>query len=250
MNGYVFKKPSGNSAGANFQKAVYDNIVNESKLVMVDGQEMGNTIQGRTVVARGGGRGRNGAGVATFILLYAEANHLVCRDVTLSTLASGKIKIASIGTNDIYVAKPADLRCFDTTLPAWATGPAWDSMTISHAFDTSEPYMVFTTAINFPDSATRPPAQSEPVGANEWGEVAGDYGGGGTRSNLRLNYIRTVTIGGIPETQRVIPPWRKGELIYAMELDDSGETDVGQLTADGQSIDYIMVADGRQWARI
>jgi hypothetical protein len=65
-----------------------------------------------------------------------------------------------------------------------------------------------------------------------------------------LNSVRTVTSDGIQENQRVIPTWRKGEIIYAMKLHTSEEADVGQLTEAGQSIDYVMVADGRQWARI
>jgi hypothetical protein len=119
-----------------------------------------------------------------------------------------------------------------------------------HTEDTSEPYMVFTSAINFPDADTRPPVAATPVDANEWGEVAGDYGAGESRFELRLNRIRTKTVDGVSEQQRLSPAWRKGEIIYANELDQPEETDVGFIGSSGESIDYIMVADGRQWTRI
>jgi hypothetical protein len=250
MPGIPPRVPSGNGNQAKFQQWLYNQQTRESRVGHVSGTRVINSTSGKLIVpsrSRGGG---SGASVFTFILLYAEANHLVCRDVTLETLGSGKVKVSTIGSTDIYVAKPPELRCFDTTLPGWA-GLAWDSMVITHAFDTSEPYMVFTSAIVFPDADTRPALTTEQTdeGWNEWNEAADDYGGGGSRNSLRLNYIRTVTLDGVTENQRVIPVWRKGELIYAQELETPEVTAVGQLTDAGQSIDYIMVSDGRQWAR-
>jgi hypothetical protein len=249
MPGFFKRKPTGNSNAAAYFRALHDRQ-RENRLAQVSGSKIYNTVAGQVVIPNASGRRGGGASALTFVLLYAEANYLICRDATLETLVSGKIKIASIGSSDIYVAKPWDLRCFNTTIPIWTAGPVWGAATLAFAEDTSEPHMVFESATNFPDADTRPPVADEPDDANEWGEVAGDYGGGGSRFQLRLNRIRTVTVDGVPEQQRVSPAWRKGEIIYANELDQPEETDVGFIGSSGESIDYIMVADGRQWTRI
>jgi hypothetical protein len=227
MNGYVFKKPSGNSAGANFQKAVYDNIVNESKLVFADGQEMGNTIQGRTVIAGGGGRAKKGSEVLTFKIRFVEEDYLVCRECDPDGL--------NLGSTDVYVAKPELLKCSYEDRVSWGTGPAFTSNTFTYAPDDSEPYMEFGVDVG--------------GGLNFWGESESDYDPGGVLYQLKMNVIRTVEADGIEEDQRVIPVWVNGEIIHAIEF-DGGQTAVGYITDAGQSIDYLMLNDGRTWARI
>jgi hypothetical protein len=226
MNGNVFKRPSGNSAEAQFAKAVYDNVVNESKLVMVDGQEMGNTIQGRTVIARGGGRGKS-TEVTTFRIRFVEADYLVCRECDPDG--------TNLSASDVYIAKPELLKGSYDESVSWGAGPVFVTNTYTYAPDDSEPYMEFGVDVG--------------GGLNFWGESSADFEPDGALYQLRLSVVRTEESDGITEDQRVTPIWIRGEIIHADPY-DGGVTAVGYVTPAGRSIDYIMRSDGRIWARI
>jgi hypothetical protein len=251
MPGWLPRRPSGNTARVNYLRQI-QSIVSEKRLNSVAGQRVHNTTSGQHVLPS---RQRSGGGsitVAQFVVRVAEFNHLVCREVELEYLASGKKKPSSIGTTDIYVAKPWALQCAVESVPAWASGLTWDAQTITYARDDSEPYMVFTSAINWPDADILPDLTEEQAseGWNEFNETADSYGAGQANFEIRQSVVRTVTQDGISETQRVIPVWKKGNIIDAVELETPGETDAGQVTDAGQPIEWLMIPDGRQWARI
>jgi hypothetical protein len=251
MPGIFPRKPGGNTARAAYLRAQHD-ILREKRLNHVTGQRVFNTTSGQHVLPVRQRSTSTGATVTQFVVRVAEFNYLVCREVEFEFLSIGKVKPSSIGTDDIYVLKPWPLQCAVATLSAWASGLTWDEQTITYARDASEPYMVFTSAINWPDADIRPDLteQQTEEGWNEFNETSDSYGAGEDNFEIRHNVVRTVTQDGISENQRVIPIWRKGDIIEAVELETPGETDVGQVTEAGQPIDWVMLSDGRQWARI
>lgn len=229
MPGKNIRRPSGSTPAAEFCKAVYENVASESKIGFVDGVEMGSTTLGKFVIPKGGGRSRKGVTVKTFKLRFAEDDFLVCREWDGTT----------IGSDDFYVAKPDGLICSRASFQGWGTGPAFTTYTCAYALDTSEPYMEYGTTVSGSSPAV-----------NEWGEEETSFDSGELHYQLRLNSVRTVTADGILENQRVIPVWLKGDIIYGLELDTPLTTTTGLITDEGLSIDYVMIGDGRQWARI
>lgn len=227
MAGKYTKKPTGDSAAAEFAKAQYENLVNESRLSPVSGQGQANTTLGKYVIPSGGRRKSGGVSVTEFKLRFAEDDYLVCREWDAET--------ETLGTTDIYVLKEWHLRCSRTTERTWGFDvvPIFEDRTFTYAADESEPYMEYGETV---------PESDPPV--NEWGETEESFDVGGENFELRMNRVRTV--GG--EQQRVIPLWLKGDIIYGIEF-DGGETDVGFVTASGQPIEYLQISGSRQWAR-
>jgi hypothetical protein len=216
MPGKIPRRPQGSSAEAEYHKMVYDSVVNESKLSIVSGQRTMNTTSGKSTIVTGGRGKRSSISVQTFKIRFAEDDYLVCREWDGTTL----------GTSDVYIAKPRLLRCSTASKTIYG-----EDVTYTYQPDTSEPYMAFG------DGGT-------------WeGEVEEDYDVGGALYQLRLNVIRTVVRDGVTEDQRVIEPWHKGEIIDAVEY-DGGETTVGYITEAGQAIEYRIDGDSRTWARI
>lgn len=215
MPGQIPRKPDGSSAAAIHQRWLHDANVNEAKLVHVTGQRTENTTAGKVVYTGRRGRGSS-VSVTQFKLRFVEDDYLVCREWDGTTL----------GTEDVYIAKPYKLRCSLASEEVYG---------LTHAYtyepDPEEPYIAFEDG-------------------GEWdGEVEADFDSGGVMFELRMNQVRTVDDGTDSETQRVVPPWLRGDVIYAIEF-DGGDTAVGFVTDAGQPIEYIMISESRIWARV
>jgi hypothetical protein len=223
-------------------RAVHDKLFNQTRLNMVSGQKSGNTTQGSYVITGDSRRRAITPTVDTFKLKFVEDDYLVCRSYDNGVM----------GTEDVYVLKPAPLWCSVTDFKSWGFGlyPGEDPETPDHpifvdyfceyAADASEPFM------EHGPEAEGEEGEEDPF--DIWGEPLSAYAIGGPNYHKRLNVVRTVNAGGVEEQQRAIPLWRKGEIIHADEI-DGGETTAGILTPAGQPIEFIMRSDGRVWAR-
>lgn len=246
--GKLPRRPSGDSAAACYQQWVYDQQ-KEQKAGLITGQQTLNTTGGKFVFARRRG-GSSSTTAATLILRLAEPDHLVCRDVSMTWLDTGKYKITRIGTADIFVAKPPELKCNITQFRTWAAGPAWATGTISYALDSSEPYMEWDDSSIWPDSTIRPDPGTD-AHLNAFSELDTDYLSG-TLFHTQNNLLRTVTVDGISADERVTPVWTKGDLIQVAELETPevcNRAD-GFVISAGASVDFVAVNTGRVWARI
>jgi hypothetical protein len=248
--GWTPKRPSGGGSKATHVKWVHDKLSHEQKAIFATGVKMAQTTQGIMVLGGGGARRGSSSELIPVVIRFVEDNLIIGRECEIEHLASCKIKIASVDTADLLVLKPSTLWCSTSSIPGYGSGPAWLAQTMTYAADTSEPYAVFEDATNFPDSTTRPPVASDPEDANAFGEVAEDFLVAGSMYQLRLNKIRTVTLDGVAEQQRVAPYWRRGDIILAQEADGGVTATAGQVSASGASIDYVMIPDGRVWARV
>jgi hypothetical protein len=107
--GRIPRKPNGGSGKAQFDRWVHEKLTNEANLGAVSGHRVINTTRGKIIVPSGG-RGR-GAQASMFKLKQIDTaptpdtpsvygDYVVCHDWDGTTE----------GTEDIYIAKPPDLR--------------------------------------------------------------------------------------------------------------------------------------------
>jgi hypothetical protein len=214
MPGHVPRKPSGTTARAAYFRWLHDQQ-KEQRISAGPGIQAHNTVAGKVLFATGRGK-RGGAGVSTFKIRFAEDDYLVCRDWDGET----------VGSSDIYVAKPPELWCSVESEDIYG-----EEVTYTYAPDEAEPYMAFG------DGGTWP------------GEEEEMYDVGEPLYQLRLNVVRTAVRDSVSEDQRVVKVWGKGQIIEAIEF-DGGETAVGYTTDAGQAIEYLLLASNRNWARI
>jgi hypothetical protein len=224
MPGDIPRKPAGGGKEAKYAQGLYEKVFKENRLGQVSGHRVMNTTGGKMIVPSSSGSKGSGASVQQFKLRFVEDDYLVCREWDGTT----------IGATDVYVLKPYKLRNSITSATVYGEAHAY-----TYAADASEPDMEYGTTV--PDS--------DPA-VNEWGETEADYAPGELLNSLKLNVVRTATVASEPEDQRVIPVWLKGDIIYGIEADDLGVTTTGYITDAGQSIDYLMIGESRQWARI
>jgi hypothetical protein len=227
--------PSGKSNRARWVKWADDKLRRQDRLVQVTGYKGGNTTQGKLLVpAASGGRG-SGAAIARFKLRLTEDDYLICREWDGTT--GGNYQ--GLGSDDIYVLKPEDLRCgptrkawsemsaaeqsaggwaneaayiiaVGTSYQSWGTSggsPAFINYYEMFSIDRSEPFMLYGTTVE--DSH------------NKWREESSLYDSGEDLYHRRLSVIRHVyATGGVIERQRVAPLWLKGDVIFAAELEE------------------------------
>jgi hypothetical protein len=228
------RKPTGRSDEARFARWAHDKIANQSQLGRVSGHRVMNTTQGKVIVPSGTGRRSSGAAVATYKLRLTEDDYLVCRE--WDETDSGDYE--GLGSDDVYILKPEDLRC-GPTRKAWsemtvaekapyaneaayitAVGTSYQSWGTSggspvfinyykiFTIDRSEPFMEYGATVE--DSH------------NKWREESSLYNSGEDLYHRRLSVIRHVYAAGagVIERQRVGPVWLKGMVIRALELEN------------------------------
>ncbi len=243
MIGQVPKKPSGNSPAALFLQASWEANYGSGRVQSSGGDRINRTTRGFSIASRPGGSA--GTSIRTVKLRMVEPEYLVCRSWDGET----------VGDTDLYVAKQVLHRCCaieDTLTEEGHFGLNGDdpgvAVRLDHVFtfawDTDEPILEF-------------------VEDNEWGELEEDFAEDGPLFERRLNVRRTVTVT-VPageesaeslytETQRLIPVWRRGEILYAI----SSPTGV-EVPADEEAdppteailIKRLHCCESRQWARI
>lgn len=221
MPGRIPRKPSGDSAAAEFAKWQYDQAVKETQISQVSGQRISQTTAGKIIITGSGRRRGSGASVATFKIRFVEDDYIIGREWDGT----------AIDSTDVYIAKPEELKCSSEAEDIYG-----EEVTYTYAPDSSEPYMEFGSAVPGEDY-------------NEWGEFPEDYDVGGALYQLRLNVVRTAVRDGVTEFHRVIKPFGKGQIIQAIEF-DGGNSVVGYVGEAGQSIDYLALMASRNWARI
>jgi hypothetical protein len=227
------RKPSGNSPEARHARWVHDNLAQRSRLGIVTGQKVMNTTHGKIVVPKANSSNGTGAAAGTYKLRLTEDDYLVCRE--WDETDSGDYE--GLGSDDVYILKPEDLRCGPTR-------KAWSEMTVAEkAPYTNEADYITTEGIEYESWGTSGGSpvwisyyklftidRSEPFmeyGAtvedshNKWREESDLYNAGEDLYHRRLSVIRHVYAagGGVIERQRVGPVWLKGTTIYAAELE-------------------------------
>ncbi len=253
MIGPIPKKPSGSGPEAKFMQATWEANYGSGRAQSSSGARVNRTTQGFSIVQRPG-RGGSNTSIRTVKLRLVEPEYLVCRSWDGTTL----------GTTDLYVAKQVLHRTYKIPtgtlpdpLPATlkATGhyglngdDPGVAVRLDHVFtyawDTDEPFIIF-------------------VEGNEWGDVESDFEEGGALFERRLNVRRTVTVtvaageesaeSVYTETQRIIPVWRRGEILHAISSPTYIEVPA-QPEADPPTeailIKRLHCCESRQWARI
>jgi hypothetical protein len=227
--------PYGTSRKAQWSKWADDKLRRRDRIVQVTGYKGGNGTQGKLLVPAASGRRGAGAAVATFKLRLTEDDYLVCREWDGTT--SGDYE--GLGSDDVYVLKPEDLRCgatrktwsemssteqsdsgyaneaayitgIGTIFRSWGTSggsPVFINYYKMFSIDRSEPFMDYGTTVEGSN--------------NKWHEESDEYNSGEDLYHRRLSVIRHVyATGGVIERQRVIPVWLKGMVIHAAELEN------------------------------
>jgi hypothetical protein len=213
-------KPTGNDRESIFMRWVWDSLLTLVRVNDVQGVAMSRTTRGTSMVPvakSGSGSGR----VTPYKLRVVYDDHYVCRSWNGT----------DIGTSDVLIAKPQELRCSlessDTyQINTGTLDPEFVAIEYTYEDDEEEPAMVLGDGGTFS------------------GEVSADYEEGGDLFDFRLNTIRTATIGENSEDQQVVPIYLKGDVIFAAETDWTG------VEVEGVALKKIEVIPARHWAAI
>ncbi len=213
------------------------------------GARINRTTQGFSIVQRPGGG--SGTSIRTVRLRLVEPEYLICRSWDGTNL----------GATDLYVAKQVLHRTTDIENTATEDGhfglngdDPGVAVRLDHvmtfAWDTDEPFLVF-----------EPSEEDEAL--TEFGETEEDFEEGGKLFQRRLNVRRTVTVtvpageesGGseYTERQRLIPVWRRGEILYAIRSPTGVEVPAAPAAdppTEAIPIKRLHCCESRQWARI
>lgn len=283
---------------------VWDSLFTLVRVQEVQGTAASRTTRGTYIIPVEGGKSVP-IGVATFKLRLTEDDYLVCREwdgtkewSELTTAEQNEYaneaaynaehKYKGLGSSDVCVMKPEDLRCgpwrkswseltaaektaggwaneaayiaaVGTSYQSWGTSggsPAFITYRKMFSIDRSEPFMLYGTTVE--DSH------------NKWREESDLYDAGADLYHRRLSVIRTVTADGISEQQRVIPFWEKGMVIHALKLakpvtipaksavvaiaEDGTVTGEDEIPARAaipeRTVSYLAVGLTSRWARI
>src|SRR2546430_621258 len=153
MIGLVPSRPSGSSAKAKFFQWVWDSITRTQQVSPSRGMKISQTVQGTFCEPIDDGSSGNSR-VRQFLLTDWRGDYFVCR-----TLSVGAGDTLTIGANDVYIAKPPEIRqsSFDGLTRAVVV-ESWDGVLLTEAavnwsYDYLSP--TFRIATNTGDSTTQ-----------------------------------------------------------------------------------------------
>jgi hypothetical protein len=221
MIGPLNKKPGGTSPQAKFLQGVWDNQIS-GRPQSASGARINRTTRGFVVVPSEGGG--TSVSVRMLKLRLVRDDYLICR--------SWDAESETVGGSDILVAKQYKHRNSIEAEEVYGTTNEY-----TYADDEDEPFVEFEED-------------------NPWGDEAADFEEGGAMFEVRLNVIRTVDDGTDTEEQRIVPPWLRGDIIYAISARTGVSVPATELDPEADpedpavTVTFLHVGEARQWARI